>query len=141
NCGGCQMACAPSNATGKCVAGSCAIDTCLTGFQDCNLMQADGCESTKATDLANCGMCGSVCTGFQNATPACVSGACDLGPCKQNFGDCDGMKSNGCETNLLTSAANCAGCGNACSLPNAVAACANGVCTVGTCNPGSANCD
>jgi hypothetical protein len=141
HCGSCQTPCVLPGAVGKCTAGSCAVESCLAGFQDCNQMPEDGCESTKATDLANCGACGMACSGLQNATPACVGGLCDLGPCKPNFGDCDGMKSNGCETNLLTSAANCAGCGNACALPNAVAACANGVCAVGVCNAGSANCD
>src|SRR5262249_16677440 len=106
-----------------------------------NLVAGDGCESTKATDVANCGSCGDACPALPNALPACSGGICGLGPCLPNFGNCDGVQGNGCEINLLTSAANCAGCNNPGSLPGRIAACVAGSCTIGSCAGGHANCD
>ncbi|MFT3769537.1 MAG: MopE-related protein [Minicystis sp.] len=61
--------------------------------------------------------------------------------CSPGFADCNGNGLDGCETNLGTSAANCGACGNACNVPNAAAACANGTCQVGACNLGFADCN
>ncbi len=141
HCGGCATPCAPPNATGKCVDGACAIDMCQPGYQDCNAMPADGCESTSATDPMNCGACGKACAPAANATPACAGGTCGLGACMPNFANCDGNAANGCETNTLTSPGNCGGCGNACMLPNAVNGCSAGVCTIASCNTGFQDCD
>jgi hypothetical protein len=42
---GCETACAPANATGKCVGTSgCGIASCNGGFFDCNSSASDGCE-------------------------------------------------------------------------------------------------
>ena len=45
---------------------------CLSGFADCNLVAADGCEAD-LTAASSCGACGLVCGG---ATPNCVGGVC-----------------------------------------------------------------
>ena len=37
--------------------------------------------------------------------------------------------------------ANCGACANACSVQSGTASCSNGMCTVGVCDPGRANCD
>ena len=141
NCGQCGSPCTLAGAIGKCAGGQCAIDTCLPGFQDCDLDPSTGCESAKATDTVNCGSCGNACSGFANAAPACNNGTCDLGACLTGFGNCDGTNPNGCETNLDTSPQNCSGCGSACSLPGAVSGCAAGACLVASCNTGFADCD
>jgi len=141
HCGACATPCTPPNGAGKCVDGMCAIGTCNTGFQDCNKMPADGCEVATGTDTMNCGTCANVCPALANSTPACVGGACGLGACAANFGNCDGNPANGCEANTQTSPPNCGGCGNACALANAVNGCAAGSCTIASCNPGFADCD
>ena len=48
---------------------------------------------------------------------------------------------DGCEADTTTSAANCGGCGNACSVPNAAPACVGSACAVGACNLGFADCN
>lgn len=140
HCGDCAMACTPANGVGKCVAAKCEVDTCLPAFLDCNLMAADGCETTKDTSVQNCGTCGNACQGFANAAPACSGGMCSVGACQPNFGNCDAVASNGCEANLLTSAANCTACGTACTANNGTPLCTAGVCSI-TCSAGFKDCD
>ena len=43
----------------------------------------------------------------------CIAGACGNLKCKLDWGNCDGVLSNGCETGLVTSD-NCGGCGLEC---------------------------
>ena len=140
NCRTCGAACpAPPNATAVCVAGTCG-GACRSGFGDCNNSMTDGCESNLGTSTSHCGACGAACAPA-NATGACVGGACGIGSCNASYGDCNRSPSDGCEVALLTSAANCGGCGNACSLPNATPACSAGSCAIAACNPGYQNCD
>ena len=64
----------------------------------------------------NCGACGNACLAKGNvATATCSASACVVTSCNANFGNCDGSATNGCETDLRTSAANCGACGHACS--------------------------
>ena len=44
---------------------------------------------------------------------SCVGGACTIAACAPGFADCDGLASNGCETNVNT-AVNCRACGTKC---------------------------
>ena len=60
--------------------------------------------------------------------------------CSVGFADCDGNPANGCETSLSTTA-NCAACGVACTRPNATATCVTGVCSIASCDLGFSNCD
>ena len=60
-------------------------------------------------DPKNCGACGNVCS-LANATAFCSSGLCWVESCNFGWGDCDGVFSNGCETNVLTNSKNCGGC-------------------------------
>jgi hypothetical protein len=61
--------------------------------------------------------------------------------CDPGFADCNSSGLDGCEVDLQTSPTHCGACGNACSAPNATAACVNGACGVGACNPGFADCN
>jgi len=66
-----------------------------------------------------------------NATAiGCASGACTF-TCNGGFGDCDGTASNGCETNLATSTANCGACGSVCPAP--ANGCQLAVCLASSC--------
>jgi hypothetical protein len=66
---------------------------------------------------------------------------CRVGTCDTGYGDCNGTPADGCETDLYSTAQHCGACGNACNLPHATETCASGVCQVGTCDAGYANCD
>ncbi|MEI8254886.1 MAG: FG-GAP-like repeat-containing protein [Deltaproteobacteria bacterium] len=135
NCGSCGHVCPPAaNGSPACLAATCSL-TCSPGFGNCDLALANGCERDLGSDPDHCGACGTVCAAPANGTPACLVGACGA-TCNAGFGDCDSIAGNGCETNLRTSAANCAGCGTACpAVPNGAALCAASVCSA-TCNAG-----
>lgn len=44
-----------------CSGGECLITTCISGFENCNMEYADGCEAELAIDHENCGGCGNGC--------------------------------------------------------------------------------
>ena len=133
NCGGCGMACAAGQV---CSSGACAA-SCGPGLHNCS----GACVSTD-TDPANCGACGNTCRLTNVSVQACVAGACVVGSCTAGWADCDGMASDGCETNVRsTDVANCGGCGIRCAYPNAAATCTDGVCMRGACAAGFADCD
>jgi hypothetical protein len=140
SCGGCGQTCDFQNASESCLAGVCVLNACNTGFANCDNNAQNGCEVNTNTSLANCGACGQACS-FPNASAACQGGTCALVACNLGFADCDGDASNGCEVNLKTSLAHCGACNAACDLPNAAETCNNGVCTLGACSAGFANCD
>ena len=127
NCGTCGHGCAIAHAVSACLAGACALASCIPGWADCNGLLDDGCEIRTDVDPANCGRCGLVCAPAHASGAACVSGACGYSQCDTGFGDCDGNAANGCETPLDTNA-NCGACGNACTLGFA---CAAGRCSAG----------
>ncbi|MEZ4405981.1 MAG: hypothetical protein R3A52_05850 [Polyangiales bacterium] len=142
NCGACGAACAPSNATGACVAGACRVAACADGFADCDMDPANGCEVDIRVAVGDCGRCGNACPTPPSGTPACVARACGVGMCAAGRGNCDGSDANGCETETVTNVSNCGGCGNRCTAPpNGAAACVASACTLGACSAGFANCD
>jgi hypothetical protein len=101
--GGCSP-CYVMNGVASCSVrqGTCAIASCNPGFKDCVNGYTDGCETSTATDPANCGDCGIVCSqAVQNGVPGCASGRCTIGKCNAGWADCDGIATNGCETPCL----------------------------------------
>ena len=112
HCGACGNACpARANAVSSCAGGACGF-TCQPGYNDCDGLAANGCETAGACPcpsgtadcdgdgvcesalgtLSNCGACGDVCSG----TEQCAQGAC-VDQCSdgvQNYGesgvDCGG---------------------------------------------------
>ena len=138
NCNGCGIACTIGNGTGSCPGGTCTVDTCNSGFADCDMNAANGCESPLNT-LTNCGGCGVTCD-RANASETCGSGSCQTGTCSSGFGNCDGFDSNGCERSL-NSNVHCGGCGVTCALPGASESCASGSCTFTGCEAGFSTCD
>ena len=91
------------------------------------------------TDPFNCGSCGHVCT-TAHGTPACANGQCATGSCDANWGDCNSLPGDGCETDLRTTTAHCGSCGIACVNPNGSTQCLAGTC-VPSCAAGSRDCD
>lgn len=139
NCGSCGVACAPgevcaSNSSGKLVCQLLTGDGCPQGQTHCDFT---GCVNLLSSP-ANCGGCKVVCPGVTaaqvHAQPECFSGQCGL-TCDTGYGDCDGERTNGCETNLSNDPANCGACGNQCDL-SAGQPCVRGVCVTKPCEEG-----
>ena len=140
NCGFCGDTCDLANATGTCSAGACVVETCDAGFDDCNGMDADGCEANILDSAMTCGACNSPCPNGPNGTTVCDNGQCTLN-CNSGFGDCDGNVVNGCETDLNGSLAHCGACGEPCSPQNGTGMCTAGSCQVVTCTAPFDDCD
>ncbi|MBI5512675.1 MAG: FG-GAP repeat protein [Deltaproteobacteria bacterium] len=141
NCGMCGRQC-PTGANGAaaCVLGECQLQ-CNPGFGNCNGNTADGCESNLQVDPSNCMRCGVVCSAPGASVLRCEAGACVIGACLPNRGDCDMALGNGCETTLGTSVMHCGRCGMACAGgANATAVCEDGACGI-DCAAGFADCD
>ncbi len=124
NCGMCGVECVNTHGSTSCTKGKCA-PICDPGWGDCNGTVTDGCEADTQTTVASCGGCGIGCTNPHGST-ACVSGSC-IPSCDADFGNCDGIVNNGCETDLQTSAGNCGACGADCA--------AGEFCVAKTCKP------
>ncbi len=140
DCGSCGNACSFANAGASCSNGSCAMGTCSGGFGNCDGQAANGCEVNLDSSLGNCGSCGNACN-LANASATCSSGSCAVASCSGTFANCNAQSADGCEVNLATNTANCGACGNVCNLPNAVAGCSAGGCTIASCAAGFADCD
>ncbi len=142
HCGACGAVCTLTNAAATCASSKCAISSCHLGYADCDHVAANGCEvNTTTGNTAHCGGCGKACN-LANATAACVASACAVSACATGFADCDHMAANGCEVNTTTGdPSNCGGCGKACNLANATAACVSSACAVSTCATGFVDCD
>lgn len=142
HCGGCDMPCAFTNATGTCTAGSCRVDACDAGFGDCDSDGVNGCEADLTADLLHCTACNLPCDPA-NATGRCAAGGCELVACESGFSDCDGLVGSGCEVDTRTNASNCGTCGRVCpgsGRPNTLATCAAAACSV-SCVTGYGDCD
>jgi hypothetical protein len=113
DCGSCGGPCVRQNATATCATGACRIGTCNTGFDNCDGMDANGCEDA-ITDVSDCGACNVTCNLFATNMHACNMGTCEVVTCDTGRGNCDGNHANGCETDLTTDT-NCGMCGRACT--------------------------
>jgi hypothetical protein len=100
-------------ANAKCVAGTCVVESCLSGNLDCNADPTDGCEIDTTSDPLNCGFCDHVCTvASATATPTCQASLCSA-TCRQGYADCKGMP-HACETHVEADDANCGSCNMVC---------------------------
>ena len=69
----------PANTTFGCttdaaaMTGTCVVQSCRTGFGNCNTQIEDGCETNLQSSPIHCGACPTVC----GAGGVCSSGACD----------------------------------------------------------------
>jgi hypothetical protein len=113
---------------------------CPPGRADCDGDPANGCETSVADDLANCGACGAICD-LPHATESCIDGTCRFRVCEPGgWYDCDGNPANGCEADL-GSVAHCGACYAACGPAHATPACVAGRCEVAACDAGWGNCN
>jgi MYXO-CTERM domain-containing protein len=84
HCGSCGADCALDHATAACHDGSCQVEECDDGWQDCNGDDVDGCETNLATDTQHCGTCRKRC----GAGQVCSDGTCE---CPDEDGDTHGV--------------------------------------------------
>ena len=96
NCGLCGQVCAPANASGLCIEGTCLIESCIGDWEDCDGDRLTGCEANLSSSLANCGACGDVCD-LPGADETCSAGACVFLGCQDGFIDLNEDPSDGCE--------------------------------------------
>lgn len=140
NCGKCGTTCSTAASahasTNTCSASTCH-PTCLAGYDSCNNIAADGCETSLKTKT-DCGGCGVKCD-FANTTENCDSGTCTVTGCATGFADCD-KSSPDCEASILTDASHCGSC-SPCNLAGASATCSGGVCKISACDATHGNCD
>ncbi|MDO9015958.1 MAG: FG-GAP-like repeat-containing protein [Myxococcales bacterium] len=72
NCGACGVVCPTrGHSAPRCSGGACQ-NLCNTGFADCDLMIANGCETSLSLNPNHCGACGTVCGGGRG----CAGGTC-----------------------------------------------------------------
>ena len=135
HCGFCEYKCALPNAKSICANG-CQIEECNSGFESCDGIPSNGCETPLNTDK-DCGFCGTACS-LPNATSSCSTGICTVTACSSGWGDCDKLGDTGCESNTQTDPNNCGACGTKCSTGQV---CQAGKCVVSGCTPPMADCD
>ncbi len=138
--------CVACLADGDCPAGAlCVGAVCVPGCTPARgCAEGRTCCAGACLDLqsavTSCGGCDLRCDA-PNAVPACRNGVCAVGSCVSPFADCDAVTSNGCETQTLTDAAHCGGCGRPCAArPHNAVTCAAGRCAY-ACDTGFADCD
>ncbi|HEX2876133.1 MAG TPA: hypothetical protein VHP33_33005, partial [Polyangiaceae bacterium] len=145
NCATCGHACPadPGNSA-YCQNSACGQSKCDAGKGDCNGNPVDGCETTTADDVNNCGGCGVKCEA-NNANVACQAGKCVITTCQGSYADCDKATANGyktgCEVDTNLDTNHCGGCGKLCAITNGTPRCDAGSCEVKTCSGTFANCD
>jgi Stigma-specific protein, Stig1 len=123
NCGACGNICpyVIPNGSDTCLAGSCQIVVCDTGFADCDHLIDNGCEVQLGSDPANCGTCGSACgPGSPCLSGVCQAVTCPTVSCPQGLACCG----TSC-IDLDADVEHCGACGNVC--PEAQA-CIGGEC-------------
>lgn len=109
-------------------------DGCAAGEVVC-----DGVCVDTETDPTSCGRCGRRCSARENASPACVSGACGIA-CEPGYGDCDRVSFTGCEVDLRSTSSHCGACGESCAGGQHLRSsrCVAGLCD---CADGYSDCD
>ena len=138
NCGNCNSICTLPHATSLCTAGICSILSCDIGWDNCDQIQANGCE-TQVTNATDCGMCGNTCS-FINTVLDCSTGICTFVKCDDGYANCDSFI--GCEIDIRNDTNHCGLCNNTCdSVLNYTQSCANSVCQFSQCNAGYIDCN
>lgn len=140
SCGGCGMGhvCTTDLVCQASMAGSYSCVAACSGGSTVHLCDAS-CVDT-ATDPANCNGCDMMCPARPHAVPTCSGSACSFS-CAMNYGNCNSMVSDGCETDLRDSLAHCGDCSTPCpSYTNMASMCTGSACGQ-VCLSGWGNCN
>jgi hypothetical protein len=106
--------CTLDHATSRCTPGGCLIESCETGWSDCDGMAVTGCERSIRTN-DDCSACDRACSA-PNAVTSCSDGVCRITRCSDvRRGDCNATVSDGCETHLDNDDDNCGTCEMMCT--------------------------
>lgn len=164
NCGACGVACDVEGGRGACIDGACAVDACPDGFDDCDGLFDNACE-TDLSDPTLCGVCGPPTAPPGDACGTCESGVwtCDAEladvVCTDDGGDEVLNACGGCTSLEFEPGAACGACGldvyecdgiDATVCVGETAANPCGGCAIldgapgdpcGTCNAGTLSCD
>ncbi|GAB4114626.1 MAG: hypothetical protein OHK0013_49380 [Sandaracinaceae bacterium] len=98
------------------------------------------CADTSA-DPEHCGRCERRCEALPGAIAFCARGVCVPAVCRPGFGNCDGDRTNGCETAVDEDPLHCGRCERVCpSAPNAEPVCRRGACLL-DCASGFEDCE
>jgi hypothetical protein len=112
-CGFCGISCsAPENGVPVCRTGICGF-VCASGFEDCNEIPGDGCETAVSSDSENCGACDLRCEAGPHSTSVCRAGRCDV-TCEDDTSLCHEGGSSVC-VDLTTDPDNCGACADVCA--------------------------
>ncbi len=118
----------------------CMATECPHPFATCSSTGTNAvfaCGTNLLTDRNNCGACGSACplsSAFPelNMETVCVDGACQrqcVPKGNTQYGDCNGLVDDGCESNLSNDPDNCGTCGFTCPAgPDGERRCIAGKC-------------
>ena len=141
HCGSCDNACEVPHAEAGCSGGECNIESCSTGWEDCNKDPEDGCEQTDiGSSASDCGACGVACPDI-NGTPRCEDSTCAI-ECADGYADCNGDAADGCEVATLGDVLHCGGCDMPCPEDaGQTAYCLQGECGQTQCDDGFGNCN
>jgi hypothetical protein len=133
HCGTCETMCGLGD---ECVNGTCQ-NYCGMPLTDCKGTCVD-----ERWDPNNCGACGMICTSPPHTIAYCDKAACGVGPCVNGFKDCNFDPTDGCEADLNSDVNNCSDCFMVCPQPPHVnATCTSGMCMLGACDMGYADCN
>ncbi|MBN1947097.1 MAG: putative metal-binding motif-containing protein [Bradymonadales bacterium] len=136
-CGDCTPCDLPYTDTHECVRGECRPLTCDEGRAHCDDDYANGCEQDIWYDILHCGSCDWECS-FDHAIPLCGPSGCYFTSCSSSdYGNCNSVQEDGCESDLRIDPLHCGSCGNDCHLvyPHAQVACDDRTCEMGACDP------
>lgn len=125
--GACQRtvsACMAGNVM-MCTPGTPTSETCNTIDDDCDGKTDE--DFNLVTNVNHCGECNHACM-LDHATPKCALSQCEVDTCEMNWGNCNKMHPDGCESNLLTDVNNCGACDHECMFANASPRCEMGQC-------------
>ena len=135
NCGACGNKCQDGQRCGQNLQGV-VMCMCPAGQTFCGACVGESCFGgcyDLTSDKDNCGACGVRCSpGVQRGIEACVYGECQTS-CHEGWDDCNGNRSDGCETHIASDPNNCGGCGIVCD-GIAGQACVDGQCMVEPCD-------
>ncbi len=113
--------------------------TCTAAQKSCGGACREKTDDKFGCIAATCDPCS-----FKNAAAGGCDdkGACKLGACAANFGNCNGIDEDGCELAVDTAVDDCGKCGNHCGgKANATMTCVVGACAIGGCSSGFGDCN